>query len=371
MKDRKSISIFLCGDVMTGRGIDQVLPHPSDPILYEPYVKNAKDYVQLAEDANGAIDKQVDFSYIWGDALEELERILPDLRIINLETAVTTSDDYWPGKGINYRMHPDNFGCITTAVIDCCTLANNHVLDWGYDGLLQTLETLKTASVKTTGAGRDLQEACKPAILELEEKGRVIVFSFGLNSSGIPFGWAATREKPGVNFLTDLSEKTAGQIGESAEKVKRKNDLLIASIHWGGNWGYKIPSEQIDFAHMLIDNARVDIVFGHSSHHVKAIEVYQEKPILYGCGDFINDYEGIGGYEEFRGELCMMYFVQMDGETKSLSSLKMIPMRIKNFKLNRVIKADTRWLKDTLTKEGERFGTALTLNPDNSMELRW
>ena len=65
-----SIRLFLCGDVMTGRGIDQVLPHPSDPAIHEPYVKNAKDYVQLAESANGPIPKPVSFSYKWGDALE-------------------------------------------------------------------------------------------------------------------------------------------------------------------------------------------------------------------------------------------------------------------------------------------------------------
>ncbi len=139
------ITIFLCGDVMTGRGIDQVLPHPSKPVLYEPYVKDAVDYVHLAERANGPIPKPVSHSYIWGDALDVLERMAPDLRIINLETSITTSEDYWRGKGINYRMHPQNAPCITAAKTDLCVLANNHVLDWGFAGLIETLETLKTA----------------------------------------------------------------------------------------------------------------------------------------------------------------------------------------------------------------------------------
>ena len=129
------ITVFLAGDVMTGRGIDQVLPHPGDPLIHEPYMRSAIGYVELAERANGPIQKPVSFSYIWGDALEEWERVGPDLRIINLETSVTTSDDYWEGKGINYRMHPENIPSLTAAKIDHCSLANNHVLDWGYAGL--------------------------------------------------------------------------------------------------------------------------------------------------------------------------------------------------------------------------------------------
>src|SRR3990170_5081967 len=128
MEKTDSITLFMCGDVMTGRGIDQVLPYPSNPVIHEPFMKNAAGYVELAEAASGPIPKPVDFSYIWGDALNELERMAPDLRIINLETAITKSDDYWD-KGINYRMHPENIPCITVAKIDFCSLANNHILD--------------------------------------------------------------------------------------------------------------------------------------------------------------------------------------------------------------------------------------------------
>ena len=82
-----AITLFLCGDVMLGGGIDQVLPHPSDAHLHEPYVKTALDYVALAVKANGPIPAPVDFAYIWGDALEVFARLAPDVRIINLETA--------------------------------------------------------------------------------------------------------------------------------------------------------------------------------------------------------------------------------------------------------------------------------------------
>ncbi len=183
---KQEITLFLCGDVMTGRGVDQVLPHPGDPHVHESYVKNAKIYVELAEERNGLISGPVGYSYIWGDAIGELEQFSPDARIINLETSITTSDGYWKGKGINYRMNQANIPCLTTAGIDVCSLANNHVLDWGYDGLGETLRTLEKAGIKTAGAGPDLKSAEAPAVVEVPGKGRVIVCSCGLERAGSP-----------------------------------------------------------------------------------------------------------------------------------------------------------------------------------------
>ncbi|OGW08617.1 MAG: poly-gamma-glutamate biosynthesis protein [Nitrospinae bacterium RIFCSPLOWO2_12_39_16] len=361
----------MCGDVMTGRGIDQVLPHPGDPLIHEPYMKSARGYVEIAEKANGQIQKPVSFSYIWGDAIKELERVAPDVRIINLETSVTKSNDFWESKEIHYRMHPENIPTIKAAKIDYCSLANNHVLDWEYSGLTETLETLKKANIKSGGAGENLIEAEIPAVIEVEGKGRVIVFSYGAETSGIPFNWAALKDKAGVNLLKDLSDKTVRQIKKKIWKVKKEGDIVVASIHWGGNWGFHIPPEQIEFAHMLIDDAAVDIIHGHSSHHVKGIEVYKDKPIIYGCGDFINDYEGIGSYEDFRDDLTLMYFVSMDLSTGKLVHLQMTPMQIKQFKVNRASRADSLWLRDTLNREGKEFGTRVELNRDNILMLQW
>jgi poly-gamma-glutamate capsule biosynthesis protein CapA/YwtB (metallophosphatase superfamily) len=341
------------------------------PILYESYVKDAGTYVYLAERANGPIPKPVSHSYIWGDALDELERVAPDLRIINLETSITSSDDYWRGKGINYRMHPKNLPCITVAKIDLCVLVNNHVLDWGYPGLVDTLETLNQAQVGTVGAGRDLSAAGAPAVMEVKGKGRVMVFAFGSPTSGIPFTWAATRDQPGINLLPDLADEAVRDVEKKVKALKQDNDLVIASIHWGGNWGYGIPREQTAFAHNLIDYAGLDVIHGHSSHHVKGLEVYRGKPIIYGCGDFLDDYEGISGYENFRGDLGLMYFVTMDPSTGKLSRLQMTPTKIKNFRVNRASRADAHWLKDTLNREGALLGTWVELDQNDGFTLRW
>ena len=156
------VTLFLCGDVMTGRGIDQILPHPGDPQIREPYVTSATHYVRLAEAANGPIPAPVPFPYIWGDALAALEAARPDARIVNLETSITTSTELWP-KGINYRMDPANVPCLTAAGIDCCCLANNHVLDCGYAGLTETIGTLRRARIEFAGAGEDESEARVPS----------------------------------------------------------------------------------------------------------------------------------------------------------------------------------------------------------------
>ncbi len=371
LKTRPHVTLFMTGDVMTGRGIDQVLPYPGDPIIYEGYMKSAKGYVQIAEEANGPIPRPTAFSYIWGDALEELERRKPDLKLINLETSITASNDFWKNKGINYRMHPQNIPVLTRAGIDFCALANNHVLDWGYAGLLETLQTLKKANIISSGAGRNLSAAAAPAVTAIPGKGRVIMFSFGLESSGIPLSWAATADKPGVNLLKDLSDNTVRHISQTVRKIKQKNDIVVASIHWGGNWGYKVPGRQKKFAHRLIDAAGVDIIHGHSSHHVKGIEVYKQKLILYGCGDFINDYEGISGHEEFRANLSLMYFVTVDPSTGKLGQLKMIPTQMRRFRVNRASSEATLWLKDTLNREGVRFGTRVILDKENALLMRW
>jgi len=364
------VTIFLCGDVMTGRGIDQVLPHPGNPRIWEPGMASAGGYVELAEAANGPIPRPVDFSYIWGDAIGEFDHMRPDVRIINLETAVTNSDDCMP-KGINYKMNPRNVPCLGAAKIDCCGLANNHVLDWGQSGLLETLDTLKEASLKPCGAGRNIAEARAPAIIELGGGRRVVVFSFGSTTSGIPWDWAASENKPGVNLLPNLSGRTAGGIAETVREMKRPGDIVVASIHWGGNWGYQISYEQRDFAHKLIDAARVDIVHGHSSHHAKGIEVYKDKPILYGCGDFLDDYEGISGYEAFRDDLVLMYFASMEPTSGRLVRFEMRPLQIRNFRLNRASRQDSRWLRDVLEREGARLGTRVEMNESQSLILKW
>ncbi len=348
---------------MTGRGIDQIMPHPANPQLYESYIKNAVGYVDLVEQKSGRIDKPVAYDYIWGDALVEMRR---SLVIVNLETSITTSDNFWPRKGINYRMNPQNMDCLNDAGIDVATLANNHILDWGYDGLEETLTALDRAGIKTAGAGRDMDEARAPAVVRIPGGTRLLVFGLGHRSSGIPPAWSAGPRQAGVNHF-EFSDKPSDLI---ETHNRGHSDIVVASVHWGGNWGYDIRESHITFAHKLVDEANVDIVHGHSSHHAKGLEIYQGKLIIYGSGDFINDYEGIGGHQEYRSDLVLLYLVNLSSVTGYLQELRLIPFKSERLRLVHATRNDAVWLYNVFNREGARFGSAFVLNQDNSLSMR-
>jgi poly-gamma-glutamate synthesis protein (capsule biosynthesis protein) len=357
-------TLFLCGDVMLGRGIDQILPKPCAPELRESFIKSALDYVALAERAHGPVPRGVAYDYIWGAALEELERVRPVARLANLETSVTCSSDF-AAKGINYRVSPENAACLAVAKFDCCALANNHVLDFGMQGLADTLATLRQLKIAPVGAGRDAEEAAAPATLDLGGN-RLIVLACGAQTSGIPSSWSAQARRPGV-YLTGLSDRAADEIIAKVASVRGPGDLGVVSIHWGANWGHEIPAEERRFAHRLIDGG-IDVVHGHSSHHAKAIEIYRGRLILYGCGDFINDYEGIAGYEQFRDDLALMYFptIGRDG----LTALDLAVLQIRRFRLIHASQEDCARMQYRLDHESRRFGTRVDFAPDGRLSCR-
>jgi poly-gamma-glutamate synthesis protein (capsule biosynthesis protein) len=303
---------------MTGRGVDQILPHPGGHQIFEPYVQDAREYVALAESRNGPISEPVAGSYIWGDALAELARVAPDVRIINLETSITVSDGYWKGKGINYRMHPENIECLTAARVDVCALANNHVLDYGYAGLAETLETLRRAGLKGVGAGPNAAAARAPAVVAGSNGPAVVVFSFASETSGVPRDWAALKDRPGVDLLPDLSESSARQVVERVRQAAGEHDLAVASIHWGGNWGYEVPRQQVRFAHWLV----------------------------------------------------LMYFATLSAAAGDLVRLQMTPMQIRKMRLNSASSADATWLRDTLERVSAPFGTHVEVTDSIRLLLR-
>lgn len=342
------LTLLLTGDVMVGRGIDQVLQHPSAPQLHEPFIRDARDYVRMAEALNGRIPVPVPPDYIWGEALSEMEHHAPDLRLINLETAVTTSGRAWPGKDVHYRMHPANVDCLTVARIDGCVLANNHVLDWGRPGLDETLRTLQHAQVQTAGAGADGDAAWAPAAWSLAGGARLLVFSCGAFSSGVPSEWAAGPQRSGLAFLPDLSLRMAQRVAQELARWRNPADVVVVSVHWGGNWGLEVPATHREFAHRLIDLGAADVVHGHSSHHPMPVERYRGKLILYGCGDLINDYEGIRLQGDLRGDLGCLYFVTLARDGGQLRRLDIVPLQRKRFRLVGADATAREWLAHIL-----------------------
>lgn len=361
------VTLFLCGDVMLGRGVDQILPHPGDPVLRERHVRDARTYVDLAEAVNGRIPRPVDPSWPWGDALQTLAEAAPDARVLNLETSVTRSDEFASGKAVHYRMDPANLPCLAVARPDACVLANNHVMDFGRRGLAETLDALAGAGLRTAGAGREAGEARRPAIVTVEGGGRVLVFSCGTESSGIPPAWAAAPDRAGVDFVPDLSDAAAAEVAGRVRRAKRPGDVVVVSIHWGSNWGYGVSRDQTRFAHRLVDGG-ADVVHGHSSHHPRPVEAYRDGLILYGCGDFIDDYEGITGYAEYRDDLRLLYFVSV--EPGKPAGLRMVPMQARRMRLHHASNGDSAWLQAVLDRISRGFGARFDREPDGTLALR-
>jgi poly-gamma-glutamate synthesis protein (capsule biosynthesis protein) len=267
-------------------------------------------------------------------------------------------------------MNPANLPALTAVRPDVCVLANNHVLDFGRTGLAQTLASLAAAGVQAPGAGRDLAEARRPAAVPVGVDHRVLAFAIGMATSGIPPGWAATADRSGVDFVDGPSAAAADEVVERVLTSRRPGDVVVVSVHWGGNWGYGVSSEEITFAHRLVDGG-VDVVHGHSSHHPRPIEVYDGRLILYGCGDFVDDYEGIGGHARFRDDLRLLYLATIDSATGRLAALQMLPLQARRMRLTRPAGKDVQWLQSTLDRVSRPFGARVDRTSNGTLGLRW
>jgi poly-gamma-glutamate synthesis protein (capsule biosynthesis protein) len=260
-------------------------------------------------------------------------------------------------------MSPENAECLAAAELDVCVLANNHVMDFGLGGLRETLATLDRLGIAHAGAGQTLEDAEAPAIVDLGERGRVLVFSIASPSSGVP----RAREASSPGVAMELSLESVRGIRARIERHARPGDIVVLSIHWGPNWGHEITSRERRFAHGLVDDAGVHVVHGHSSHHVKAIEPYHGRLILYGCGDLLTDYEGIRGNERYRGELGLMYFATLDLGTGRCERVEMTPTRVHRLRVTRASHDEALWLAEVLRHEA---GASVELDEADRLHLR-
>ena len=356
--------IALAGDVMIARGIDQIMPRSVDPELREPAVRDARDYIGLAEEANGPIPRDVDPDYVWGDALETLRAFDPHATVVNLETSLTTESTFDPAKGIHYRAHPANAAVAAVPPRVVCTLANNHVLDFGTAGLHETLATLRDEKLPACGAGLRAGEAQAPEV-RVHGGASVVVLSCCAGDSGVPSDWNAGRGRGGVYRIERMDGAAVEEIRRLTTEAGGPEATRVVSLHWGGNWGYAVEAEKREFAHALVDAGAADVVHGHSSHHPRPVEVYRGRLMLYGCGDLINDYEGIRGHGGYRPELAAVYLVSLDPARTPPARLRVVPFRRRRFRLEGAGDDEAAWLARTLTEENRRVdGPPLRVTPD-------
>jgi poly-gamma-glutamate capsule biosynthesis protein CapA/YwtB (metallophosphatase superfamily) len=317
------VRIALTGDVMLGRLVDE-------------YVIR-----------NRSIQPQA----LWGDALPVM--LAADCRLINLECVVSTLGEEWQptSKAFHFRAHPRALEFLQAAKIDGVTLANNHVLDYGSEALLDCLTLLDRTGIKRTGAGATLEEACMPALLRLPQ-GRVAVIALTDNEPD----WEATLTKPGVNYVSyngrGLVEPYRSRMRQVLSLARRQAAVVIVSAHVGPNWG--APSRAMQaLAHDLL-NMGADVYWGHSNHTPQGIEIYKRKAILYSTGDFVDDYMVD---EEERNDLSFLFV--LEAEANWISRIWLYPVRIEDFGVRLAHEEEWLFLQRNMQAKCKAFGTMM------------
>ncbi len=293
-----------------------------------------------------------DYAYPWGNVLPML--LETDLNIINLEAALTVSQRKEP-KVFNFKADPEKVRTLKEARIDVVNLANNHVLDFAEEGLLETLDVLDGAGIRHVGAGRNIGEAKRGEIVTI--KGiKIGVIGFTDNEPG----WVASDESPGTNYVR---VGDTARIRECVNEVRDRVDYLILSIHWGPNMRQRPSSGFVEFAHKIIDSG-VDIIHGHSAHIFQGIEIYRGKVIMYDTGDFVDDYmvDPI-----LRNDRSFLFLITLDRHT--IRKITLIPVLISNMQVNLSTGADYRETIDRMKRLSRELGTELKENKGLYIEL--
>ena len=287
-ESRKPLNLLLLGDCMLGRLVNEAL-------------------------------KNLPPEYPWGNTIQILHSA--DWRLCNLECVISDRGEPWSEypKPFLFRSDAKNIAVLQTARMNAVTLANNHVLDYGYDALAEMLDILDRAGIVHSGAGLNDEQASRVATSEVHGC-KLGILAFTDNEPD----WEAGPSRPGVFYVpTNLNDWRAAKLMSIARENRGNVDLLIVSAHWGSNWGYRPPEEHVTFSHALID-AGADIVFGHSSHVFRGVEFYKRWPIVYSAGNFVDDY-AVDRIE--RNDQSFIFLLEMAG--RAPQSLHLCPTLIR------------------------------------------
>lgn len=248
------MKLLLVGDVMLGRLVNECLTKESP-------------------------------EYVWGNTLPLF--LDADWRGCNLECVISDRGSPWlhTPKLFHFRSDACHLAALQVARINAVSLANNHTLDFDRPAMMDMLQLLGGAGIAYAGAGATLAEAARLAVTEACGT-RIGLLSFTDNEPG----WAAAKNTSGIFHvpISHRNERTT-MLLDLVRAASSEVDILIVAAHWGGNWGSQPPAEHVTLAHQLV-RAGADIVFGHSAHVFRGVEVFEGGTILYSTGDFIDDY---------------------------------------------------------------------------------
>jgi poly-gamma-glutamate synthesis protein (capsule biosynthesis protein) len=306
------VTIALAGDTMLGRGVAAVLESAPPASLFAPEV------VAAAREA--------------------------DLVLLNLECCISNRGERWadPWKPFFFRAPPAAVEVLTHLGVDCVTLANNHALDFGTVALTDTLDFLHAAGIETVGAGADVDEARRPAVLETN--------GFRLGIVGVtdhPADYAAGPGKPGVAFarlgwgIPDWLSKTISRLDV---------DAVLVTPHWGPNMIERpLPEIRTAAARLLEEGATV--IAGHSAHVFHGVG----GPVLFDLGDFVDDYATHPGLRNDLGLLCLL---TLDAEGPV--QLEALPLKLDYCHTRLADGPDAAWIRRRFTWACSELGTRVT-----------
>lgn len=283
----KKLSVIAVGDIMLGRKVGKLLE------------KSGKGYEYSFEQVAPILKK--------GDVI-----------FGNLESPITASEvSLSKGHKIILKCSPKSISAIKAAGFNILSVANNHMMDYYEKGMLDTIDTLNENRIANSGAGKNLEEARKIAIVEKNG------LKYGVLSYTDMAEYTYTGN-PSITYVagksrSGLSPRKLELILEDIAKARSQVDILAISLHWGVEESFTIPASQVEFAHKLIDSG-ADVILGHHPHQFQGIEVYKGKPIIYSMGNFLFDQNDPENQESF--------IMDMQYSGTELESFSATPVRI-------------------------------------------
>lgn len=276
---------------------------------------------------------------IWGNTRAVTDTA--DIFSANLETTITRSDVKWPDKRFNYRMLPQFTQKLVDGNLNFVSIANNHILDYRKQGLVDTKRFLGEYEIFNTGAGLNLGQASSAMVLRVAKSGLTLKIGF-LCATDHYKAWAAGKINYGVWYIDveNWPDVDSFDVLERVREVRQKCDVLVFSVHFGPNYTGRPTEGMVRFAHDLVKEG-VDIVQGHSAHHVLPMECLEREIdyelgirtgkglICYSLGDLIDDYAVNKKYRNDLGVLCT---VDIDKNLKK--KVTVFPTKIERFQVN-------------------------------------
>jgi poly-gamma-glutamate synthesis protein (capsule biosynthesis protein) len=320
-----TVTMALAGDTMLGRSVARALATTPPEALVAPEVRAAL-----------------------GEA---------DLVVLNLECCISERGRRWeaPGKPFFFRAPPRAVELLALLGTDCVTLANNHALDYGVDALADTLNHLAAAGIAVVGAGADLDQARRPALLTA---GGLRVAVIGVSDH--PADFAASPDRPGVAFA-DLGRQVPGWLVELVREAGAGADVTLVTPHWGPNMA-ATPVRHVRRAAAALLDAGATLIAGHSAHVPQGVA----GRVLYDLGDFLDDYRVD---PRLRNDLGLLFLVTLD--RAGPLRLEALPLKLEYCHTRLATGEDAAWMRHRFRSACAALDTAVVEGATGRLTITW